>query len=545
MCGVDPSAQVDRLEQYTVDPNSPLLTAARPVLRKMVEELGDAPLAVLLAGRDGLVLDVLTAENRGQLADMARTRIGRRCTEELVGTNSIGTALELGRGVQIRGDEHYLESLRSLNCLGVPVENPISGRTEGVLSICGERSTVNAGLGPFLSYAARDIRERLLASAPRRHLELLGVFEVASRRHGAVVVLGPDLVLASPAATALLEPLDHATLRERTRDLGRDRVLREEPVELASGRTVSLTIRRCGGSGSAGVLVEIGHSESGPRAKVPRGLNVHRSAKEAVAREMHNARRGRRRTLITGERGTGRTTAVHELAAGAKVVVLDCGVAGRAGSRWEELLDSALADSVDPRAAVDGSAALVALEGIDALPTDVALRTLGRIAESSAWVVMTAPPPEDISAEHAALVACCEVNLHLRPLRARAAELPALLREMTRSVTGPRGSKQLRWTSEATAALVAHPWPGNLHELRAVVAQVARTAVGGCVTVETLPFSVAGGPSRALNPLQRSEREVITATLRACNGNKAHVAAHLGISRTTLYKRLRELRIVQ
>jgi transcriptional regulator of acetoin/glycerol metabolism len=164
MCGVDPSAQVDRLEQYTVDPNSPLLTAARPVLRKMVEELGDAPLAVLLAGRDGLVLDVLTAENRGQLADMARTRIGRRCTEELVGTNSIGTALELGRGVQIRGDEHYLESLRSLNCLGVPVENPISGRTEGVLSICGERSTVNAGLGPFLSYAARDIRERLLGA---------------------------------------------------------------------------------------------------------------------------------------------------------------------------------------------------------------------------------------------------------------------------------------------------------------------------------------------------------------------------------------------
>jgi sigma-54 dependent transcriptional regulator, acetoin dehydrogenase operon transcriptional activator AcoR len=540
MCGVDPAAQVDRLEEFEVDPDTPLLTAARPVLRKMMEELGDVPLAVLLAGRDGLVLDVLTAEGHGPLADMARTRLGRRCTEELVGTNSIGTALELGRGVQIRGDEHYLESLRSLNCLGTPVENPISGRAEGVLSICGGRSSVNAGLGPFLSYAARDIRDRLLAAAPRRHLELLGAFEVASRRHRAVVVLGADLVLATPEATAVLEPVDHISLRERARGLGPAGVLYEELAELASGKVVSLTIRRCGGTDGGGVLVEIGLPASAPRVKVPRGSNVRFSAKDAVARELEGARQGRRRVLITGERGTGRTTAVRELAAGAKIVSLDCGEAARAG--WDDLLVSTLAESASGRAD-DGSQTLVALEGIDALPTDTALRALDRIAGSPAWVVMTAPPPEDIRGEHAALVACCEVNVALQPLQARTAELPAVLREMTRSVADLEDSRSLRWTSEAIAALVAHPWPGNLHELRAVVQQVVRAAVDGCVTVDALPFSVAGGPSRALSPLQRSEREVIAATLRACNGNKVHVAAHLGISRTTLYKRLRELQI--
>lgn len=48
---------------------------------------------------------------------------------------------------------------------------------------------------------------------------------------------------------------------------------------------------------------------------------------------------------------------------------------------------------------------------------------------------------------------------------------------------------------------------------------------------------------RPQNPLQRCEREVISTTLQACNGKKVHASAHLGISRTTLYRRVRELGI--
>jgi transcriptional regulator of acetoin/glycerol metabolism len=541
MCGVDPETRVDRLGLFEVDPDAPLLVAARPVLRRMMDDLDGAPVAVLLAGRDGLVLDGLSPEGRGQLMDLARTRIGRQCTEELVGTNSIGTVLELGRGVQIRGEEHYLHSLRSLNCLGAPIEDPVSGRVEGVLSICGGHSDLSAGLAPFLSYAARDIRDRLRAEAPRRNLDLLGAFHSASRGGRSVVVIGSDLVLATPSATVLLEPVDHARLRELGAELGCAGTSRAEAFELASGKVVNLTLRRCGDAGAGGLLIEFGPLEAKP-PKVPRGSNVRCSARETLAREVADARSGRRRTLITGERGTGRSTALHELAADGPVLHLDCSRAGRSPRRWAERCAEALAESAAGRGLEQQP--LVALEGIEALPAGVALGVLETLAESDAWVAMTAPPSEDVDGEHAALTACCEVHLRLRPLRARTAELPAILREMTLSVADAAGRKPLRWTSEAVAALSAHPWPGNLHELRAVVRHVSRAAESGCATPETLPTSIARTPGRALSPLRRSEREIIAATLEACHGNKVHAATHLGISRTTLYRRMRELEIV-
>ena len=539
LCGVDPRAELDGLDRHEVDPDSPLLLAARPVLRQMVEDLADLPLAVLLAGRDGIVLDVHSSAHRGQLAEMARTRIGRRCTEDLVGTNSIGTVLEIRSRIHIRGHEHYLESLRSLDCVGAPITHPVTGRMEGVLSICGGPAGGTTDLGPFLSYATRDIENRLLSGAPHGHLRLLSAFQVASRRHSEVVVLADDLVLATPAAAAVLGPPDHEFLRERGARLRAGEVLRDEAAELSSGRIVALTLRPCGSDAGEGILVEIRPADSGWRVKVPRGSNVRFSAKQVVDRELDLARGDRRRTLVTGERGTGRSTVVGQLAGSTRLITLDCADAERDGPRWEARLDEALRSA----SAAEGTPpALVVLEDVDLLPAAAALRTLERVAESDAWVALTAAPPEQLSGEQAALVACCEGHVHLQPLRARAAELPTLVHDITEGVSGP-GAKAPRWTPDALAALAAHAWPGNLHELRAVVRQAARTAVDGCVTAEKLPSSVDRGTTRSLSPLQRSEREVISATLRACHGNKVHVATHLGISRTTLYKRMRELGI--
>lgn len=369
---------------------------------------------------------------------------------------------------------------------------------------------------------------------------MLRVFQSAARRHPQVVVLAPDLVLATPGVAGVLQQSDQESLRQRGARLGPGEVLRDEATQLTSGRVVGLTVRRCGGERDDGVLVEIRSPGPAPRVRIPRGPNAKFSAGQVVAGELDRARRSRRRTLVTGESGTGRTTAVRQLARDAKLVTLDCQDAERDELYWEYRLEEVLRTADVPVGIPSGHPdTLVVLDRIELLSSRMSLRVLDRIADSGAWVALIAPPPEMLSGEQAALVACCECAIHLQPLRTRTAELSSLVRE----VAGPDARWTLRWTPDALAALKLHSWPGNLHELRSVVRHVARTAVGGCVAVETLPDSVVRSAGRQLNPLQRSEREVISTTLQACNGNKVHASAHLGISRTTLYRRMRELGI--
>jgi transcriptional regulator of acetoin/glycerol metabolism len=410
-----------------------------------------------------------------------------------------------------------------------------------VLTICGGSAGATAALGPLVSYATRDIEHRWRARSPRNQLRLLKDFQSAARRHPQVIVLAPDLVLATPGVAGVLGQPDQELLRQRGAQLGPGEVLRDEATQLSSGKVVGLTVRRCGGDRGDGVLVEIRSPGPVPK-RIPRGPNAKFSAEQVVAGELDRARRGRRRTLVTGESGTGRSNAIRKLAGDARLVTLDCEDADRNGSYWEYRLDQALADD-GPAASrgrhPDRQGTLVVLDRIELLPPQMSLRALDRIAESEAWVALIAPPPETLTGEHAALVACCECAVHLQPLRTRSAELPALVHEFA----GPDARWALRWTPDALAALTTHTWPGNLHELRAVVRHVARAAVDGCVGVETLPESVGRFAGPQLNPLQRSELEVISTTLQACNGNKVHASAHLGISRTTLYRRMRELGI--
>src|ERR1700749_737561 len=100
LCGVDRAARLEELKEHEVDPESRLIKAADPVLSSMMHDLAGAGVAVLLANRGGVVLDVRPPSLRGPVADRAATRIGRQCTEEEVGTNSIGTVLELSRPIR-------------------------------------------------------------------------------------------------------------------------------------------------------------------------------------------------------------------------------------------------------------------------------------------------------------------------------------------------------------------------------------------------------------------------------------------------------------
>jgi sigma-54 dependent transcriptional regulator, acetoin dehydrogenase operon transcriptional activator AcoR len=105
------------------------------------------------------------------------------------------------------------------------------------------------------------------------------------------------------------------------------------------------------------------------------------------------------------------------------------------------------------------------------------------------------------------------------------------------------------------ALLLAHRWPGNVRELENAVERALIVSEGELLTAAHFGLSASSGgpgdgaagvppsPAAARGRPADVERYTILAALGRAKGNKARAAAALGISRTKLYTRLRQLGI--
>jgi transcriptional regulator of acetoin/glycerol metabolism len=128
-------------------------------------------------------------------------------------------------------------------------------------------------------------------------------------------------------------------------------------------------------------------------------------------------------------------------------------------------------------------------------------------------------------------------RLNVQPLRARRDDVPELVGALTRRHSGD--GPVSRWTAEAIGVLRRADWPGNVRQLESVVRGLLATRRGPTIGVEDLPDEVR---RRAVNAgrteLERLELEAIRAALREHDDNKSRAARSLGISRSTLYRKL-------
>jgi DNA-binding NtrC family response regulator len=134
--------------------------------------------------------------------------------------------------------------------------------------------------------------------------------------------------------------------------------------------------------------------------------------------------------------------------------------------------------------------------------------------------------------------------LTLPPLRERREELPALAGALLESLARRR---RMTVGPDAVAAMQAYAWPGNIRELRNALERATLLADGDRVGAADLGLPAATAPARAadgpLRPLAEVVREVeqahITRALEACAGRAEEAARMLGISRSSLYEKLK------
>jgi two-component system response regulator HydG len=141
------------------------------------------------------------------------------------------------------------------------------------------------------------------------------------------------------------------------------------------------------------------------------------------------------------------------------------------------------------------------------------------------------------------------VPIRIPPLRERREDVPLLAYHFLRGFVRRTGA-QKTLTPEAVARLVEHVWPGNVRELENVIEQAAALSPGveirsQDVHIEPHGIGVAGARTDELRTLasavEDAERNAIEAALARTGSDLARVARELGISATTLWRKMKRL----
>jgi DNA-binding NtrC family response regulator len=141
------------------------------------------------------------------------------------------------------------------------------------------------------------------------------------------------------------------------------------------------------------------------------------------------------------------------------------------------------------------------------------------------------------------------IHLHIPPLRERKEDILWLTGQLLEAWPTENGDDRTLEPS-AEQALLDHPWPGNIRELKHCLERACVLSQQTRLTVELLFGDISSAPSEqpescgSLNGyLQGHEKKYIEDRLNANDGRIAETAAELGISRKTLWEKMKKLQI--
>ena len=142
------------------------------------------------------------------------------------------------------------------------------------------------------------------------------------------------------------------------------------------------------------------------------------------------------------------------------------------------------------------------------------------------------------------------VNILLPPLQDRREDIPLLVNHFLQRFNALQGRRILRCSERVMAALMRYPFPGNIRELENAIEHAFVVCAGDTIRLDDLPphlVAAASQPPSLENgrtrPLDDAEAEVIRSALARHHGNRQSAAAELGISRNTLWRKIKKYQI--
>lgn len=139
------------------------------------------------------------------------------------------------------------------------------------------------------------------------------------------------------------------------------------------------------------------------------------------------------------------------------------------------------------------------------------------------------------------------IPIHLPPLRSRREDIPLLARHFQDRFCSRLGRQLQPMSGEALSLLLRYEWPGNIRELENVIERAVILTTRDSISAEDLPYHIQGKkissflkqPTRETT-LGEMEKNYILEVLERKNWNQKSACKALGISKTTLWRRLKE-----
>ncbi len=561
--------------KHCVEPVNDLIRAATPDIEDLYRVVREAGYCVNLA--DGNATILVSRLPEGEAATILRrwkVYTGSRFSESVEGTNGLGTALAEQRPILVHRDEHFREQWSMFSCAVAPLFDH-AGQLAGAVNITSCRAD--------LDRTAHQMALAVTAQAVRRIEET--IFRAHYRDAWIAALPGSD---GTPARLIAFD--------DDQRVLGANRAARREfnlsNAQIDAGTPLSQFIRldmdaarrsdapqrlrRSNGS-------DLGRGRiSMPRPRMRAASQPHRRAKAGDPRYNALARlagadpklqRSVKRlmlvadedipVLLRGETGSGKdmfARAIHAASHRTRgdYIALNC------AAMPESLIDAELFGyeaGAFTGARRDGSKGLIVqasggtlfLDEIGDMPLALQTRLLRVLENREVWPLGALKPVQVdirlVSATHRDLDAMVadggfRADLYYR-IRGLQVELPALRARADKAAViaqvAAEEAPNARLSPDAWRMLLTHPFPGNMRQLRHVLRLAACTAENGLITEADLDLPPAGETPVA--DFDAAERNVIIDALRANGGHVAQAARALKISRATLYRKIKALKI--
>lgn len=595
--GLDPTALDAEAPHYSAiqiarirEQERELIDYATPAMTYLASQTRDSGSIIALSNFDGLLLHTCGDATFADRASRVHISPGASWNEAHRGTNAVGTALALGAPIVVTGGEHFFACHEFLTCAAAPISDSL-GQLVGVLNISGVRSSCHPHTFGLIRATAQMIENRMFLARHgadvRLHFHPLaeGIGTLAE----GVIAINYDgwLIGANPAGLALLS--------QGASDLGRVKIDQligididtlidlgtrspDEPVLVPRGVKGGLYFRvEKSRPPVAIVMPRVSKSSDSPLpSDALQQLDTGDARMKVAVSQVRRVINKAIPILIYGESGVGKelfAKAAHQSGPrkDGPYIAVNC------AALPENLIEAELfgyAGGAYTGARKEGSPGLIReanggtlfLDEIGDMPYSLQSRLLRVLQER---VVQPLGGGRALSVDFALISATnCNLTeavaagrfrsdlfyringmtLTLPPLRERS-DFRQLIESLLETF---EPNRRVVLAPSVTKAFAKHSWPGNLRQL----ANVLQTS---CALLEDnesridwihLPESLIGelerctdGSNLKLRPgtLHSKVDKTILQAIETTQGNIADAARRLGISRTTLYRRLKGL----